>query len=59
MQAIHVTGSNPFLCQEDFLNGTSPSGELTMLKGCFTIKTIHNYPEFIIIFHHLFSSRTE
>lgn len=39
MQAIHVTGSDSFLCQGDFLNGTSPSGELMLLKACFTIKT--------------------
>lgn len=56
MQAIHVTGSNSFLCQGDFLNGTSPSGELTMLKACFTIKTIHNYSGLIIVFYHSFSS---
>lgn len=59
MQAIHVTGSDSFLCQGDFLNGTSPSGDLTMLKACFTIKTIHNYSGLIIIFYHSFSSCRE
>lgn len=59
MRAIHVTGSDSFLCQGDFLNGTSPSGELTMLKACFTIKTIHNYSELTIIFYHSFSSHME
>lgn len=59
MQAIHVTGSDSFLCQGDFLYGTSPSGEFTVLKTCFTIKTIHNYSELIIIFYHPFSSHME